>query len=141
MTQEQIEPNNVVLRLTTAETFQYDNLNRLTHATTGATTKTVTYDAVGNIRTKTRLGATSNNTYTYPLAGAARPYAVSSITGVVNGVTNPSFIYDNNGNMETGPGRTITWTSFNQVLQITQTLTGASATYLYDAESAHQAEQ
>ncbi len=117
------------------ETFQYDNLNRLTRATIGATTKIVTYNAVGNILTKTQLGSSSNNTYNYPAAGNAKPYAVSSVTGVVNGVTNPSYTYDNNGNMASAPGRTITWTSFNKVQDITQTLpAAANVSYVYDAE-------
>ena len=51
------------------ETFTYDNLNRLTSSRVGTgTTQTVTYDALGNIKTKTGVGS-----YLYGL-GKAGPH-------------------------------------------------------------------
>ena len=115
-----------------SESFQYDGLNRLTQATTGATVHTVDYNAIGNITSKRRLGSSASNTYSYPATGLARPHAVSSVTGVINGVTNPSYSYDANGNMTSGAGRTLTWQSFNQVATVTEGVTTLS--YTYDAE-------
>ncbi|MCW5620467.1 MAG: RHS repeat protein, partial [Burkholderiales bacterium] len=104
------------------ENFQYDALNRLTawqiagSGISGTISKTVSYNALGNILTKSGVG-----TYTYNASGATsiRPHAVASITGTVNGVVNPTFTYDANGNMTSGAGRTYTYTSYNQVSQIT----------------------
>ena len=92
------------------------------------------YDVLGDITSKSDVG-----TYAYPAAGQAHPHAfvarssppdcfvhlkakrsLPSIAGTVNGVTNPSFAYDANGNMTSGAGRTISWTAFNMASQITQ---------------------
>ncbi len=108
------------------ETFGYDALNRLTSATGAGVAKTYAYNAIGNLTSKTGTG-----TYIYPLAGAARPHAVSSITGTINGVVNPTFTYDANGNMLTGAGRSLTWTSFDMPASITRGT--ATDTFLYDA--------
>ena len=89
------------------ETFGYDNLNRLTTATQGAVTTTVTYDSIGNITNKSNVG-----TYTY----GAKPHAVTQVTGTLNA----SYTYDTNGNLTSGAGRTVTLTSYNLPSQITQ---------------------
>ncbi len=108
-------------------TFEYacdDSLNRLTQyavgngvtaCTSSQNQKTVGYDALGNITSKSDVG-----TYSYPAAGQAHPHAVSGITGTVNGVVNPAYTYDANGNMTAGAGRTMTYNSFNMVQSITQ---------------------
>jgi RHS repeat-associated protein len=62
----------------------------------------------GNITSQTGVG-----TYTYPAAGQPRPHAVTSLTGTFNGITNPSFVYDANGNMTSRAGSTVTWSSYN----------------------------
>ncbi len=96
------------------ETYLYDTLNRVTSATatSGAvnTVSNFTYNALGNITSKTGTG-----TYSYNPSGltSIRPHAVSSIAGTVNGVANPTFLYDANGNMTAGASRAFTWTSFN----------------------------
>lgn len=73
------------------ENFTYDTLNRLTqYAIVGGSTKTVGYDPLGNITSKSDVG-----TYAYPTAGSARPHAIGSITGAVNTI----FTYDASGNM------------------------------------------
>ncbi|MEI9988944.1 MAG: FG-GAP-like repeat-containing protein [Rhizomicrobium sp.] len=124
------------------ERYCYDNLNRLTNSATGAsgvssctssgggiTTKTVGYDALGNITSKSDIG-----TYSYPSAGSARPHAVASIVGTVNGVTNPAYTYDSNGSLTAGAGRTVSYTAFNMADTITQGAT--SSAFAYDGDHA-----
>jgi RHS repeat-associated protein len=97
------------------ETFQYDNLNRLTQAMVSqniALVKNFTYDFIGNLLTKSDVG-----NYTYPAAGSALPHAVTSIS---NGSINTSFTYDPNGNQTAGLGRSISYTSYNKPSSITQ---------------------
>jgi RHS repeat-associated protein len=110
------------------EKYCYDVLNRLQNAATeatapaactatgtGITSKTMAYDALGNITSKSDVGA-----YTYPATGSPQPHGVSSITGTVNGVVDPSYSYDANGNLLTGAGRTMTYTPFNMAASIAQ---------------------
>jgi RHS repeat-associated protein len=99
------------------ETFVHDGLNRLTSSTIGAATKTYQYNEIGNLTFKTGVG-----TLNYPTSGtgAVRPHAVASVTGSVNGVTNPSFTFDANGNLTSGAGRSWSWTAANRPKDITQ---------------------
>ncbi len=114
-----------------SESFCYDALNRATNyalgaSCTGSGTKTVGYDAIGNIASKTAVG-----TYSYPASGpsSVRPHAVSSIAGTVNGVTNPSYAYDANGTMTSGGNRTIAPTSFNMAASVVQGTVADCFTY------------
>jgi YD repeat-containing protein len=70
-----------------SETFGYDSLNRLTSTNVALSptplAKTFSYNAIGNLLTKTDVG-----TYSYPSSGQARPHAVTSISG---GLINTSF--------------------------------------------------
>lgn len=87
------------------ETFFYDNLYRLDYSQlNGVTNLDMAYDALGNITSKSDIG-----TYTYH---ATRKHQVVSTS---NGWT---FGYDNNGNMTSGRGATMTWTSYNYASQI-----------------------
>lgn len=118
------------------ERFCYDSLNRVINfniaaACTGG--KTAAYDGTGNITSRSEVG-----TYSYPTSGSARPHAVSSITGSVDGLTNPKYTYDANGNMtctSTGTnctgtiGRQFTVTSFNMAATLTQGTTSLTLTY------------
>ena len=111
------------------ESFCYDLLNRLVNSNFGTTctgNTAVTYDSIGDILTKTGTG-----TYSYPASGpsSVRPHAVSSITGTVNGVVNPTYGYDANGNMTSGAARTITSTSFNMAAAVTDGAASLSLTY------------
>lgn len=100
------------------ENFTYDAMNRLeTETQVGKTTKTFVYDSVGNITNKPGVG-----TYSYPTTvGAARPHAVTSVTG---GSIMPagSFTYDANGNLLTTPNRATPWewTSFDMPRKMTK---------------------
>jgi RHS repeat-associated protein len=119
------------------ESFAYDLLDRLTGVTfnDGTAPKSYAYDAMGNFTSKSDVGS-----YLYPTPGAEAvgPHAVSAITGTVNGVTNPSFSYDANGNLVSGAGRTVTYTSFNMPTAIT--LAPSTLSYTYDSEHARTME-
>jgi RHS repeat-associated protein len=98
------------------EDYTYDNLNRLETATNPAvpaTKQTYVYDATGNILSKTNVSA---GLYSYPAqgAGSVRPHAVTSIPGI------GSFSYDDNGNLTSGAGRTLTWKSFDMPERISK---------------------
>lgn len=130
--------------LSTNEAFCYDALNRLTYYSgvsgncQGSGYKSVTYNSIGNIATKSDVG-----TYSYPTSGSTsvRPHAVSSVTGTVNGVTNPTYSYDDNGNLTSGAGRTLQWTSFNMASRVCLGSGGCTSpstdlAYTYDADHA-----
>ncbi|MEZ5892445.1 MAG: RHS repeat-associated core domain-containing protein [Parvularculaceae bacterium] len=100
------------------ENFTYDVLNRLaTYQIVGETAKTMTYDDLGNIASKSDVGS-----YSYPAAANYRPHAVTA-------AGSNSYAYDANGNMTSGAGRTLSWTSFNKVASITQGTTTVSWVY------------
>lgn len=121
-------------------TYGYDELNRLKNevrlgsSVTTPATITWGYNEIGNITSRSDVG-----TYAYPASGATsvRPHALSSVAGTVNGVLNPSYAYDANGNITSTAGRSVTWTSFNKVNTITAT-SGSNTTVValqYDAEN------
>lgn len=115
------------------ERFCYDSLNRLTNYNIGGACtggKTASYDALGNIITKSDTG-----TYAY---GAAGPHQVSAIAGTVDGLTNPKYSYDMNGNltcMSSGAscsgtvGRTVNLTSFNMAASLSHGGDNLALTY------------
>ena len=101
-----------------SETFGYDGLNRLTsHAVAGGATVTVQYDALGNITNKSDVGS-------YAYGQNAGPHAVTAAGA-------NSYTYDSNGNMMSGAGRTMTWTSFNQLKTVVQN--GTTAEFWFGA--------
>lgn len=104
------------------ETFQYDSLNRLTQTslTQGGVVQpatTQTYDALGNITSKTGVG-----TYAYH---------ATKLHAVVSAGSN-SYAYDANGNLTGGGGRAVTWNSWNMPEAVTYG--GATTTWRYDAD-------
>jgi RHS repeat-associated protein len=120
------------------ESFTYDPLNRLsTSSLTGPGTslsRTMRYDASGNITEKSDVCAV-NGCFRYD---GPQPHAVSSITGTVNGVTNPNYFYDGNGNLrcmtalaqcDASAAKTVAWTSFNMVSTVQQGTTNVSLLY------------
>lgn len=87
------------------EDFTYDNLNRLTGATVaGQPTVNMTYDALGNISSRSDVGA-----YTYG-GGNAGPHAVTSIVGPKANV----FSYDLAGNRIGSNNEAVLYTSYNK---------------------------
>jgi RHS repeat-associated protein len=105
-----------VLQSNLTEHFVYDALDRLDYSTlNGGTNLDVTLDVIGNIGYRSDVG-----NYTYH---STRKHAVASTS---NGW---SFTYDNNGNMQTGRGATITWTSYNMPASISNG--GVSSTFSY----------
>jgi RHS repeat-associated protein len=119
------------------ESFVYDTLNRLLQASgSGLSTRSLSYNALGNVTYKSDAG-----TYTYPVPGDYRPHAVASIAGTVNGVANPTFSYDANGNLTSGLNRTLTYTSFNMPATVTapnNMLPNTNVTYQYTYNAEHE---
>jgi YD repeat-containing protein len=98
----------------------YDELNRLTRVerVLGAVSqqvKTYTYDPLGNLTSKSDLGALTYDYTTNPTSCAAVPGAVPSGPHAVKQIGPGQFCYDANGNQLTGftanGARTLTWTS------------------------------
>lgn len=91
-----------------SETFAYDNLHRLkTASIVGVGNKNFNYDSLGNITQKGTAGD-----YAYGERGAG-PHAVTKAGG-------QNYDYDANGNMFSGAGRSIGWTSYNKPDLITK---------------------
>ena len=113
--------------VTSSETFTYDELNRLSSVTgvNGPPNKTYTYDAIGNFVTKSGVG-----TYQYH----AGSHKLNLIQGTVNGITNPSFIFDPNGNLSSGAGYTTTWSSFDKPTRIQKTGGAITSDFNYGPE-------
>jgi RHS repeat-associated protein len=109
------------------ENFAYDSLNRLTMVSGTMATRSFAYDALGNITYKSDVG---NYTYPTPGAGAVRPHAVTQVTGAVNA----TYTYDANGNLISGNGRTLTYTSYNAPA----TIANASYSYAYTYNAEHE---
>ena len=87
------------LKQSLTETFDYDSLNRLTgSARNGVQNLTLTYNAIGNILTKSDVGS-----YTYH---ATKKRAVTQAGSTAYG-------YDANGNMTSRGGSSISYTSYN----------------------------
>jgi len=118
---------------TFTERFCYDSLNRLTNWNIGSACtggNAASYDPIGNLTAKSGAG-----NYSYSAAG---PHQVSSISGPIDGLTNPQYTYDPNGNLtcvSTGStcsgtvGRTVAMTSFNMTQAVAQGGSSLSLTY------------
>lgn len=107
------------------EQFSYDSLNRLlVQGVYGGPTVYLSYDVLGNIKSKSDVGA-----FVYPASGtnSLRPHAVSSVAGMV-------YSYDDNGNTMAGNGRSYAWTHFNKPSTITKSASNTIETFTYDAE-------
>ncbi|HEX4860812.1 MAG TPA: RHS repeat-associated core domain-containing protein, partial [Rhizomicrobium sp.] len=138
-----------------SEQFCYDKLNRLINYSLNSTTcktgagqlRSVAYDDIGDITLKSDLADTSGGTgaYTYANPTHPLPHAVQSINGTVNGVADPNYKYDADGNLTceyTGPNcshgaitkETDAYWSFNMTHTISNGAT--SLTLTYDSEHA-----
>lgn len=121
--------------------YTYDDLNRLTQASTTADISSGapnagrtmiekwSYDALGSIltdATTTLSGGWATTTYAYAGTGYANPHAATAVGG-------DTLTYDNAGNQLTGAGLTKTWDWRNRL----QNTAGATTTtYLYDESGA-----
>jgi RHS repeat-associated protein len=106
----------------TTEKFCYDALNRLTSSGSGSSCNTgahtyEVYSPGGNIQRKSDV-CTASDCMTY--GAGAGPHALTGIAGTVNGIVNPTFSYDANGNMTSGLGRTMSWTASNMVSEVSE---------------------
>jgi RHS repeat-associated protein len=108
------------------ESFGYDFLNRVTSGTLSigpTTTFAASYDASGNITSKTDTAGTRNYVYPAPVEGTFnRPHGVTSSGGVGYG-------YDANGNMTTRGGATQAFNVAN--LPTSLTANGYTSTFVY----------
>jgi RHS repeat-associated protein len=124
----------------TSETFNYDNLHRLTSNVAkdnGATIQSVTYDydGVGNFKYKSDYSTTASNAYQYGENGAG-PNAVSTVvkpSGPVN------FGYDAKGNMTSGDDLNATYTAYGKPYSLTKN--GAASTFSYGSDRARFKQQ
>lgn len=84
-----------------------------------------TYDNATGNRTalvkRSSLNTVTTASYSYPVAGADRPHAVSEVTGPAS-VSPGSYSYDDAGNMTGRPGQTIT---FNEVGKVSKVVSGS----------------
>jgi RHS repeat-associated protein len=131
------------------ESFGYDNLNRITatSAQVGSLTSSVSlsYNAIGNIITKSDVGTYTYGNGTNANGQVIRPHAVTSIL-MNDGVTNyATYTYDANGNMLTGAGRTFVWKSWDMPASIVGTTVGkstptgtTSSTFSFVYNAAHE---
>ncbi len=97
-------------KLDLAETFQYDELNRLTETDVSHFKTSLEYDKLGNIVSKSDVG-----NYIYGENGAG-PHAVTSIEGAKSN----QYTYDTTGNRIAAKGQVIDYNSFNKPISITQ---------------------
>jgi RHS repeat-associated protein len=105
-----------------SQTYAYNHRDRLTSWMLNGATQSYTYNAIGNLLSKTGVG-----TYTYPASGpsSVRPHTPSAVNGA-------SYSYDANGNLTAGSGRSYTWTAENLPASISWS--GGSESYSYDAD-------
>lgn len=116
------------LRQGKSERFEYDELDRLekvylkpANSSAEALSTEVRYDSFGNIKFKTGVGD-------YIYGGSESSAKLLSISGAINS----DFIYDANGNITSGLGRSITYTSFDQTKTLSQG--SSSIEYRYSAD-------
>jgi RHS repeat-associated protein len=114
---------------TLIESCTYDELNRLKTTTVGSTTATTTYDALGNIQTRTGI----TGTYGY---GSSRPHAVTTAGDC-------TYYYDANGNIirRDRDGEyecSISWNSFNKPVSIFSGLVGSEFEYDVNGQRTQQ---
>ncbi len=109
------------------ELFYYDNLYRLDYSTlNGVQNLDLSYDAIGNILTKTGLSGSYN--YNTAQSGCsytgltAQPHAVRNAGGTV-------YCYDKNGNMTKRGADTQVWTSYNLPSQLVKGSSTSTLSY------------
>jgi RHS repeat-associated protein len=130
--------NRMDLSTGVSSSYAYDELNRLTGETRSgaslASAQTIawTFDAIGNMTSRTEGGVTNTYNYNSSGVGSLRPHAVADVSGAVNDALVPVYNYDANGNMTGGGGRTVAWTTANMVQSLSKA--GKVVSFLYGPE-------
>ena len=114
------------------ETYCYDSLHRLmsvhVSATTCATgadrTLALTYDALGNIKSKRAYKAGMNGTRVADANADVGTYTYSAGSRAVTQAGSTAYAYDANGSMISGGGRSIAYAVFNKPSTITRSAAG-----------------
>ncbi len=113
------------LKRSLVERFVYDDVNRLDNVyLNNQFSKKYNYDDIGNILAKSDYATD----YRYGQNNAG-PHAVTQIRNLNNQLV--SFAYDDNGNMVSGAGRIITYTSFDKPFNLSRQ--GKTTRFEYDA--------
>ncbi len=111
-------------RVQMVQAFCYDKLNRLTAARRDECSNDdndITYDELGNIQTRAMESGTQSYVY-----DVTNPYKLMS-TNMAG-----SYGYDNNGNITSGDGRTIEYSSFDKPTRMTKDGNTVEITYSAD---------
>lgn len=119
------------------ESYGYDPLNRLTSSSRqgpGEPTGVAAwkYDALGNLELKTSASGVQTQ-YRYSTTGK-RPHAVERTDVVGNAGASVQYLYDSNGNLEQGGGRSVSWFSFQKPLLMTAGNVGMRFQYSADLD-------
>ncbi|MCG8314517.1 MAG: FG-GAP-like repeat-containing protein [Pseudomonadales bacterium] len=113
------------------EDYVYADLDRLTTVIGSNSTQSISYDELGNIRSKTGTGSYNYNEIAVPSEcgaddHAAGPHAVRRITGDKANY----FCYDKNGNLvKDKDGRNLKYTAFNKPYEISKGTTAVKFQY------------
>lgn len=111
--------------LNNEETILYDDLNRLLHideklSGSSVTRRSLSYNANGNILSKWDVGA-------YDYGGTCG--GVKAGPNAVTRAGNDTYCYDRNGNMLSGGGRSVEWTSYGLPKRFSRGLTRVDFVY------------
>ncbi len=98
-----------------SQSFVYDDLNRLT-SVSGGVNQAYQYDLLGNITSKSNVGA-------YSYGDPAHKHAATQAGSAL-------YSYDANGNMLSGPGKSLAWDGENRVSSVTDN--GLTTSFDYD---------
>jgi hypothetical protein len=109
-------------------TFGYDDLYRLTFATTTVASstpflQTYSYSSIGNI-SEWRTSPSATSTYTYASTGWANPHAATDVGGT-------ALAYDKNGNLTSYGSTYYGWDYRNHLTQVGSGI-ATTSTYSYD---------
>jgi YD repeat-containing protein len=107
-----------------AQSFGYGARDRLTSWTSGGTTQSYGYDALGNLTNKAGVAYSyGTQSMSCPNGALRKPHAAVTVGGT-------SYCYDPNGDLVSGGGRTYDWNAENQLASVSQT--SGSESYRYN---------
>ncbi len=106
--------------------YTYDDLNQLLTETRGGTTYTYTYNAAGNMLSKTKITGSGTDTFTY---------GNSEWRDLLTAYNGNSITYDTVGNPTTWyDGATMTWVNGKRLASISATSGHSALAFTYDAD-------